>query len=163
GFILAVDLPPLVSGEIEPLLVVHTTDGETGQRPLRIKVPPREVNVALVDPLAPSQAEPPAERSAMELYIDAATVDPTGLMRIEGWVVCVAQIESVEVLLDDQPFGNAEFGIVRPDVEAERPDFPNAGFSGFRLLADIGDLGAGSRDITISVAARGGMTGRAFA
>jgi O-antigen biosynthesis protein len=163
GFILAVDLPQRVTGEIEPLLVVHTIDGETGQRPLRIKVPPREVNVALVDPLAPVQSDAASERAAMELYIDAATVDPTGVMRIEGWVVCVAQIESVEVLLDDRPFGKAEFGIVRPDVEAERPDFPNAGFSGFRMLADIEDLGAGSREITISVAARGGMTGKAFA
>lgn len=53
GFILAFDVPRLTSGAIEPVLTVRTADGEIGHRPLRVEIPPQEVEVGVTDPLDP--------------------------------------------------------------------------------------------------------------
>src|SRR5207302_1469557 len=79
-----------------------------------------------------------------------------GLLRVEGWVVCLVQIETVEVFVAGERIGQAEFGRVREDVEHVRPDYPNARFSGFKLVSDIGRLGAGDKTITVRALARTG-------
>src|SRR5204862_230161 len=97
------------------------------------------------------------DRPPMELLIDEAVVAPDGLLRVEGWVVCLVQIETVEVFVAGERIGQAEFGRVREDVEHVRPDYPNARFSGFKLVSDIGRLGAGDKTITVRALARTGI------
>jgi ADP-heptose:LPS heptosyltransferase len=158
GFILSFDLPGTAGGTIEPLLTVRTEDGEIGRRPLRVDIPPQQVEVPAVDPYAEPSGEPAAfDQPPMELFIDEATVDRRGLLRIEGWVVCLVQIELVEVFVDGDRIGEAEFGRVREDVEQVRADYPNARFSGFMLVSDIGRLGAGRKTITVRARARTGI------
>jgi hypothetical protein len=158
GFILSFNLPRTAGGTIEPLLTVRTADGEIGRRPLRVDIPPQEVEVAAIDPLAQAPAETAIfDRPPMELYIDEAAVDRSGTLRVEGWVVCLVQIESVEVFVDGERIGEAEFGRVRDDVETVRADYPNARFSGFMLLSDIGRLGAGPKTVTVRALARTGI------
>src|SRR5439155_766985 len=130
-------------GTIEPLLTVSTEDGEIGRRPLRVDIPPQQVEIPAVDPRDGEPAETALfDRPPMELFIDEAVVAPDGLLRVEGWVVCLVQIETVEVFVAGERIGQAEFGRVREDVEHVRPDYPNARFSGFKLVSDIGRLGA---------------------
>src|SRR6059058_3819297 len=133
-------------GTIEPLLTVSTEDGEIGRRPLRVDIPPQQVEIPAVDPRDGEPAETALfDRPPMELFIDEAVVAPDGLLRVEGWVVCLVQIETVEVFVAGERIGQAEFGRVREDVEHVRPDYPNARFSGFKLVSDIGRLGAGDK------------------
>jgi ADP-heptose:LPS heptosyltransferase/GT2 family glycosyltransferase len=153
GFILAVDLPSLKSGAIEPLLTVQTADGDIGEHPLRVEVPPQEVEVG-----APS-----AGKALMQLCIDDAAADPKGLLRVRGWVVCLVQIESVEAFIDGARIGKAEFGRVREDVEKMHPDYPNTRFSGFALVADVSGHGSGSKTIAIKATARSGIVRMATA
>ena len=158
GFILTFDLPHAAGGTVEPLLTVRTADGEVGRRPLRVDIPPQEVEVAAVDPLAQAPAETAVfDRPPMELYLDEVAVDRNGTLRIEGWVVCLVQIESVEVFVDGERIGEAEFGRARDDVETVRADYPNARFSGFMLVSDIGRLGAGPKTVTVRALARTGI------
>ena len=158
GFLLTFDLPRAAGGTIEPLLTVRTADGEVGRRPLRVDIPPQEVEVAAVDPLAQAPAETAVfDRPPMELYLDEVAVDRNGTLRIEGWVVCLVQIESVEVFVDGERIGEAEFGRARDDVETVRADYPNARFSGFMLVSDIGRLGAGPKTVTVRALARTGI------
>ena len=158
GFILSFDLPRTAGGTIEPLLTVRTADGEIGRRPLRVDIPPQEMEVPAIDPLAQTPAETAVfDRPPMELYIDEAAVDRSGTLRIEGWIVCLVQIESVEVFVDGERIGEAEFGRVRDDVETVRADYPNARFSGFMLLSDIVRLGAGPKTVTVRALARTGI------
>ncbi|HEX3952881.1 MAG TPA: glycosyltransferase family 9 protein [Stellaceae bacterium] len=164
GFILAFDLPGLASGAIEPLLTVRTANGEIGHRPLRVQVPPQEVQVAVDDPL--DLAGTPAagdQRIAMQLYLDNAGVDRSGVLRVDGWVVCVVQIESVEVFIDGSRVGAAEFGRARNDVEQALLDYPNARFSGFIFIGDVGRYGPGIKRLAIKATARTGITGEATA
>ena len=147
GFILAVDIPHLKSSAIEPLLIVRTADGATGEHPLRVEVPPQEVEVGVRE----------TGKTPMQLSIDDATTDPGGLLRVQGWVVCLVQIESVEAFIDGARIGKAEFGRVREDIEKMHPGYPNARFSGFALVADVSGHGSGSKTIAIKATARGGI------
>jgi len=129
GFMLGFDLPGTAGGTIEPLLTVRTADGQVGRRALRVDIPPQEVEIPALDPFSRTNREIAGlDRPAMELFIDETTVDRTGLLRVEGWVVCLVQIEAVEVLIDGERIGEAEFGRVREDVEHVRSDYPNAVF-----------------------------------
>jgi ADP-heptose:LPS heptosyltransferase/GT2 family glycosyltransferase len=163
GFILAFDLPSPTSGAIEPLLTVRTTDGEIGQRPLRVEIAPQEVGTRIIDPLGDAADLPEGAKPPMQLFIDEVAVDASGMLRVGGWVVCLVQIESVDALVDDTPIGKAEFGRVRDDVGQAHPDYPNARFSGFTLLADLSRHGAGRTTITITATARTGISQKAAA
>jgi hypothetical protein len=100
---------------------------------------------------------PDTGKALMELSIDGAATDPGGLLRVQGSVVCLVQIESVEAFIDGARIGKAEFGRVREDIEKIHPDYPNARFSGFALIADVSGYGRGSKTITVKATARGGI------
>src|SRR3954451_5659558 len=90
GFMLSVELPRLTGEAIEPELTVRTADGEIGRRALRVDVPPQEIGPQTVDPVIQGDKEPIAAANApMRLYIDDAAVDEHGILRVEGWVVCL--------------------------------------------------------------------------
>lgn len=164
GFILAVDLPTRQRGALEPLLTVRTTEDEIGQRRLPVEIPPQEVDIGVADPLDPAGgAAPHAGKPAMQLHIDSATVDRSGILRVEGWVLCLVQLEAVEAFIDDARIGEAEFGRVRADIETAHPVYPNSRFSGFTLAADIGSSGAGRKTVLIRATARAGISGEATA
>src|SRR5216683_1295893 len=163
GFILAFDVPSRTSGAIEPLLAVRTADGEVGQRALHVEVAPQEVGTRIIDPLHEAADMPEAATAPMQLFIDEAVVDASGILRVGGWVVCLVQIESVEAFVGDTPIGKAEFGRVRDDVGKAHPDYPNARFSGFTMVADLSKHGAGRAAITIRATARTGISQEATA
>ncbi len=163
GFILALGLPSRMSGAIEPLLTVRTADGEVGQQPLRVEIAPQEVGTRIIDPLSTGPDVPDAVRAPMQFSIDGATVDRLGILHVEAWVVCVAQIEFVEAFIGDVRIGKAEFGRVRDDVEKAHPDYPNSRFSGFALVADVSTHGAGRKTIAIRATARAGISQEATA
>lgn len=164
GFILAFELPPQREPAIEVMLSVRTEDGEIGRRALRIDIPPQEVELGVIDPLSQARPEPAvATRAPMQLHIDHVTVHANGVLHIEGWVVCLVQIQSVEVFVGDQRIGEAEFGRVRDDVEQARPDYPNSRFSGFVLDSNVGEHGPGRRQILVCAVARTGISREASA
>src|SRR5207244_2183527 len=131
---------------IEPLLTVRTADGEIGRRPLRVDIPPQQVDAA------------PIGTELMQRGIDEAIVERGGMLRVAGWVVCLVQLEAVEVFIDGARLGEAELGRVRDDVEKTHPDYPNSRFAGFLLLSDVGDLGAGRKTVAVKVVARSGIS-----
>jgi hypothetical protein len=93
GFILAFELPRQKQPKVEVVLTVRTEEGEVGRRPLLIDVPPQDVEVAVADPLSDEEPKaPPPARPPMQLYLDEVTVSPSGVLHIEGWVVCLVQI-----------------------------------------------------------------------
>jgi ADP-heptose:LPS heptosyltransferase/GT2 family glycosyltransferase len=116
----------------------------------------------LFDAAQPNGADEAAEtqifsRPPMLLYIDDADVGPDGVLRVEGWVVCLAPVASVEVLLDAASLGAAEHGRPRVDVAETRATYPNAGQSGFLFVGDVSALGAGSKTITVRATAQTGI------
>ncbi|HEV2333901.1 MAG TPA: glycosyltransferase family 9 protein [Stellaceae bacterium] len=159
GFILGLDVPSSQRGAIAPILTVRTQDGEIGHHPLQVEIPPQGVSADMVAPAEAAgagAADPGA--TLMQLRIDAATVDTAGLLRLQGWVVCRVQIEAVDVFIGSARLGAAEFGHVRADIEKLHPDYPNSGFAGFLLVADISGYGSGRKTIAVRATARTGIT-----
>jgi ADP-heptose:LPS heptosyltransferase/GT2 family glycosyltransferase len=150
GFMLTLDLSFPTSGAIAPLLTVRTADGEIGEHRLRVAVPPQTMAAEPIDMRA-------AGKAPMQLAIDGAAVDRNGILRVNGWVLCVVQIESVEAFIDGARIGKAEFGRVRSDIEKLHPDYPNCRFSGFALVVDTTGYGSGRKTVTIRATARTGI------
>jgi len=156
GFMLALDLPGPASGTIEATLTVRTADGDMGERRLEVEIPPQAIGTG--DRLGGTPSDMPAAgKAAMQLSIEGAAVDQSGILRLDGWLLCVVQIESVEAFIDGACIGLAEFGRVRGDIEKLPADYPNSRFSGFALVADVGRYGAGRKTIAIRATARGGI------
>src|SRR5580658_9012558 len=107
----------------------------------------------LFDVSRPNGADEPAEtqvfaRPPMLLYVDDVDAAQDGVLRVEGWVVCLAPIASVEVLLDTISLGAGEHGRPRADVAATRSTYPNAAQSGFLFIGDVSAFGAGPKTNT---------------
>jgi O-antigen biosynthesis protein len=96
-------------------------------------------------------------RPPMLLYIDDVDIAQDGVLRVEGWVVCLAPIASVEVLLDAASLGAAEYGRPRADVAETRSTYPNARQSGFLFIGDVSAFGAGPKTITVRATAQTGI------
>ena len=158
GFILAISLPRLTGGTIAPLLIVRTADGEVGERALRVEIPLQEIATRIIDPLDETPELPQAAKAPMQLFIDDAGVDPSGILQINAWVVCVVQIETVEAFMNGTRIGKAEFGRVRDDVAKTHSDYPNSRFSGITLFADVSRHGAGRKTISVRATARTGIS-----
>src|SRR5207237_8854399 len=116
------------------------------RRPATPALPPKQLDRA------------PSGPELMQLGIDEAVVDAGGILRVAGWVVCLVQLESVEVFIDGARLGEAELGRVRDDVAKTHPDYPNSRFAGFLLLRNVGDLGAGRTTVAVKVVARTGIS-----
>jgi ADP-heptose:LPS heptosyltransferase/GT2 family glycosyltransferase len=154
GFILAFDLPSPMDASLDPALRVRLADGEIGRHPLRFAMPPAEVEGDTVDPLGPP---------LLRLNIDEASVDHSGLLRVEGWVVSLIQIESVEGSIEGASIGAAEVGRVRADIAKAYPHYPNSQYSGFRLLADLAGQGSGRKTLKVTARGLNGVAGEAEA
>ncbi|HEX5453906.1 MAG TPA: glycosyltransferase family 9 protein [Stellaceae bacterium] len=164
GFLLAVDIANRGRSTIEPVLAVRTADGAVARRPVRIEIPPQELEVAAIDPLAEEVELAAADsRPPMRLRIEHTDVDAAGILRLSGWVVACVQIERVEASLDGVPLGAAAVGTVRPDIETAWPDYPNGRFSGFALAAATGRGKPGSRRLVVRASGRAGVACEAVA
>lgn len=105
------------------------------------------------------QAEVPLfGRPPMQLYVDEASVGRDGVLRVVGWVVCLAPVAAVEVLLDGEPLGPAEYGRLRPDVAEIRADYLDARRSGFLFLGEVLRFGSGPKVIVVRATARTGIS-----
>lgn len=115
------------------------------------------MDVPPVSPPTPAPEPTIFTRPPMQLYIDGIEVSPHGVLQVEGWVVCLAPIASVEVLFDDASLGAAEFGRPRPDVEEAHRDYPNARASGLLFIGDVGRFGPGPKIVTVRATAQTGI------
>ena len=86
--------------------------------------------------------------AAMIMRVDQAVVGRSGTMRVAGWVIAHAPVQSVGVYLDEELLGIAEIGLERADVSQAWPNYPNASNSGFQFLADVSKR-AGQRRLAV--------------
>lgn len=68
--------------------------------------------------------------------IDAINYDK-GKVTITGWALDKSRVSSLKVYIDDQYYGEAEYGLRRDDVYNQFPSYNNRN-SGFRITIDIG-------------------------
>ena len=96
-------------------------------------------------------------RPPMQVHIDAASIDATGILQIIGWAVCLVPITSVQVFIGNDLQVPAEIGRRREDVAAIHPDYPNAANSGFLIVMDVSALLIGELPVRVRAIAATGV------
>jgi len=154
GFAFAIGrLPDDLAGAVHLSLEARLEGGEVvrGRWPLDVAARPAGTGAA------PEGIEalggPP-----VRLQLDDAFIDDQGLLTFEGWAVALAPVVSVEVWLEGERLGAADFGSRRDDVAEAYPAYPNPAYSGFRFVADTRGLGEGKRIFTLRCATIGGVS-----
>jgi ADP-heptose:LPS heptosyltransferase/GT2 family glycosyltransferase len=83
------------------------------------------------------------------VYAERATLDPDGVLNVQGWAVARELLVGVQVLLDGTDIGAAVLGGTRDDVARAHPAYPNAGRAGFSLTLPIGARAAKAANVTV--------------
>jgi ADP-heptose:LPS heptosyltransferase/GT2 family glycosyltransferase len=94
----------------------------------------------------------------IRIQIDEALASDEGVITISGWAIGLAPMVSIDVWLDDERLGGAEFGARRDDVAKTYPDYVNAALSGFKFVSDGRNLGEGKKTFLVRCAIQGGLT-----
>ncbi len=160
GFEFILEQPPLQhSGEVDVIFMAKTAARGSLEKLVRAELAESRAAESQRHRTAPREAKrTPFKQPPMQLQVDSAEVDASGILRIVGWAVCLAPIVSVEVFVDDAKIGSAETGKARDDVAERHPEYPHAGRSGFVLCADSGAFAAGERLIKVRATASTGIS-----
>lgn len=59
-----------------------------------------------------------------------------GTIVVQGWALDADNLTAVEIIVDGDYVGQAQYGFPRPDVREQWPQFLTAGFSGWRFTLD---------------------------
>lgn len=81
----------------------------------------------------------------------------TGITKVRGWFLAGSGVDKVEVLVDGNIVGEAQYGLTRPDVLAAFPEYKNAN-SEFQFSLDTKKLSNGSHSITVRATGSNGAT-----
>lgn len=73
----------------------------------------------------------------------------SGRTTVAGWAIDDVGIERVEVWVDGERIGEADYGSSRPDVARDYPGLPSEPNFGFQYALDTADLSPGPHEITI--------------
>lgn len=82
-----------------------------------------------------------------------------GTVVFQGWALDIDTIAAVEMIVDGNYVGQAQYGFPRADVRDQNPQFANAGLSGWRFTFDTTKLSNARHRLTARVVdARGART-----
>ncbi len=84
-----------------------------------------------------------------DIYCDEFAISTDGSVSVEGWAVAAEGIASISILLDDAAVGEAEFGLVRPDVGNRFPHVADARTAGFKFTRRLPESIAGDHQAAI--------------
>ena len=91
------------------------------------------------------------------MYIESATIDPDGLLAVQGWSVSLGPTLAVEIFADEACVSQAWTGGERDDVAVAFPDYPNARLSGFSLTMQLDEVIRKARRIHARMVCPGGF------
>ena len=71
------------------------------------------------------------------IVVEQAVLDDQGVLRVDGWAAGLARVERIDIVAGGVRLGEARYGLLRPDVAADHPEFPDAGRCGFDFAAPL--------------------------
>ncbi len=85
------------------------------------------------------------------VYLESATLNAAGQLRVRGWTLSRSQIVAVRIFLHGEAAGNALHGRERADVAAAYPNFSNSNQAGFVLERHMPGVTADAASVTVQV------------
>ncbi|RNB51743.1 peptidase S8 [Brevibacillus gelatini] len=101
-----------------------------------------------------TEAESQQAKGQLELPFEHAVIG--GTTTLQGWILDPAGIDKVEVFVDGQLQGTAEYGEPRPDIDALYPHYRQAN-AGFRYQLDTLKFSEGAHKITVRATNKEGV------
>jgi beta-N-acetylglucosaminidase len=80
-----------------------------------------------------------------------------GSINVSGWLLDISGVSKIEVLVDGNSIGQAQYGSARPDVAKAYPEYQN-GFSGYQYTVDTKNLTNGLHTLTVKETGNNGGT-----
>jgi ADP-heptose:LPS heptosyltransferase/GT2 family glycosyltransferase len=110
----------------------------------------RETYSLIIDPLQPTQVriESGPTRSSAEyggeippvvLFVERATLDPSGNLQLAGWAVSLSNLVAIQVFAGEERVGSPRLGARRGDLANVFPAYPNAPYAGFTLATTLSE------------------------
>lgn len=72
------------------------------------------------------------------------------LLEVKGWYLDPVGVSQVSVLLDGTQVGTAQYGMIRPDIQEQYPEYQD-GHAGFRLQFDTSSMETGSHSLSVQI------------
>jgi beta-N-acetylglucosaminidase len=90
-------------------------------------------------------------------YLDSPTASSTvrGITNVRGWFLDGSGVDKVEVLVDGNVIGQAEYGLPRPDVLNAYPEYENANAE-YQFALDTKKLTNGYHSLTVQATGKSG-------
>ncbi|HST74731.1 MAG TPA: glycosyltransferase family 9 protein [Acetobacteraceae bacterium] len=118
-------------------LAARLADGRTHREALTLRVD-AEAGEASIEPsraVSPTgTARPPP---AICLYVERASLSPSGRLSVSGWAVASNALVTVQLFAGEHRIGAARVGLSRPDVGRVHPRYQQAALSGFAFDAPV--------------------------
>jgi ADP-heptose:LPS heptosyltransferase/GT2 family glycosyltransferase len=112
-----------------------------GRRTIRVRCTAKGgLRREVIIPMLIAKPEKPlrtTDRAQVRLECDDFALSEDGKVKVNGWAFCAAGIDTLTVLLDELPVGQAQIGIDRADVGNQFPEHPEARRSGYRFEAVV--------------------------
>ena len=91
------------------------------------------------------------------MYVEIASIDPAGVLTVNGWAVASVGILAIEIYLDGVRIDDPRIGQPRGDVGFVYPAYPNAGSSGFDLIAHLDTASRDARSVRARLVCASGL------
>jgi GT2 family glycosyltransferase len=92
----------------------------------------------------------------LDLPVRGSTFVAREVTTVAGWTLAPAGIRSIEIAIDGEPRGRADYGALRPDIAKRRRQYPDADHCGFSGSIPLFGLPEGDRELTVRVTANDG-------
>lgn len=79
---------------------------------------------------------------------------------VSGWALNASGVKSVKVFIDGKDMGNAEYGIIRDDVNNAYPGYTNGNKSGYSMTVDLSTIQTGDRNVIVEAIGFDGVSAR---
>jgi ADP-heptose:LPS heptosyltransferase/GT2 family glycosyltransferase len=150
GFVFSVQIPEdaPVGGTNLVSVAIRAANGQAAKRSVAIAGP--------APPEAPTTAWP------IRMFVEDVRIDEEAGLRVRGWALSRAGIARVGVHLGEDPLGDAEYGLNRPDIAVTHGEYPDAEESGFIFVTSLRGYQAGPGAIRVQVTDREGLQRQAI-
>ena len=142
GFAFAARLEPAMLSATQAFVIVRAKDR------------PAQAAAHAITRDAAESASVPDDR--LRFHCDNVALYDDGAVEIAGWAAHLHEVERIEVRLDGEPLGEAQFGRLRPDVGKSQSDIPSASRSGFEFGATLPGMAAGEHEVELAILTKAG-------
>jgi ADP-heptose:LPS heptosyltransferase/GT2 family glycosyltransferase len=153
------NLPHQPRGSLERFafdVITRTTSGQEYAQQFKIDLDPAgEPPVSLVS--GPCVSDGIMYRAYVVIYVERGTIDPDGVLLVQGWAIALTSISTIEVFAGTERVGEAALGGEREDVAAAFIGYPNAGQSGFSLSLQLDEIYQEAETIRVQVLCSNGF------